>query len=237
MANAVPMLAGVGLLSMSCISSSIASGIMGGSSSSSGDDSSGAGSTSTPTPTPPDPNGKVIKGYSRNGLMAADGGVFKGADMAACRATAKKLGYPGVGHRNSTHPSDPHKNSCFFYQGIETGYAGDEADTIHSIACTDPSKTWAECTKTGGALAGYTGKHLSSQTSTKHPGTSLEECRALAKKWGHPGVGYRTIGHGVGEWQNTCFSYDAIDTAFNGNLGDRAHVSACTDASKTWPNC
>ena len=237
MANAVPMLAGVGLLSMCCISSSIASGIMGGSSSSSGDDSSG---TSSQDPAPirlPDPNGKVIKGYSRNGLMADDGGVFKGADMAACRATAKKLGYPGVGHRNSTHPSDPHKNSCFFYQGIETGYAGDEADTIHSIACTDPSKTWAECTKTGGALAGYTGKHLSSQTSTKHPGTSLEECRALAKEWGHPGVGYRTIGHGVGEWQNTCFSYDAIDTAFNGNLGDRAHVSACTDASKSWPNC
>ena len=237
MANAVPMLAGVGLLSMCCISSSIASGIMGGSSSSSGDDSSG---TSSQDPAPirlPDPNGKVIKGYSRNGLMAADGGVFKGADMAACRATAKKLGYPGVGHRNSTHGSDPHKNSCFFYQGIETGYAGDEADTIHSIACTDPSKTWAECTKTGGALAGYTGKHLSSQTSTKHPGTSLEECRALAKEWGHPGVGYRTIGHGVGEWQNTCFSYDAIDTAFNGNLGDRAHVSACTDASKSWPNC
>ena len=235
MADVVPMLAGVGALSMSCICSSIASGVMG--SNSSGDDSSG---TSTPTPTPirlPDPNGKVIKGYSRNGLMAADGGVFKGADMAACRATAKKLGYPGVGHRNSTHPSDPHKNSCFFYQGIETGYAGDEADTIHSIACTDPSKTWAECTKTGGALAGYTGKHLSSQTSTKHPGSSLEECRALAKEWGHPGVGYRTIGHGVGEWQNTCFSYDAIDTAFNGNLGDRAHVSACTDASKSWPNC
>ena len=214
MANAVPMLAGVGLLSMCCISSSIASGVMG--SSSSGDDSSGAESTSTPIPTPPDPNGKVIKGYSRNGLMADDGGVFKGADMAACRATA---------------------NSCFFNQGIETGYAGDEADTVHSIACTDPSKTWAECTKTGGALAGYTGKHLSAQTSTKHPGTSLEECRALAKEWGHPGVGYRTIGHGVAEWQNTCFSYDAIDTAFNGNLGDRAHVSACTDASKTWPNC
>jgi hypothetical protein len=232
-ADPVAMLAGVGALSMSCICSSLVAGAMGGSNS--GDDSSGAGST--PTPTPPNPNGKVIKGYSRNGLMADDGGVFKGADMAACRATAKKLGYPGVGHRNSTHGSDPHKNSCFFYQGIETGYAGDEADTVHSIACTDPSKTWAECTKTGGALAGYTGKHLSSQTSTKHPGTSLEECRALAKEWGHPGVGYRTIGHGVAEWQNTCFSYDAIDTAFNGNLGDRAHVSACTDASKTWPNC
>lgn len=26
--------------------------------------------------------------------MAADGGVFKGADMAACRATAKNLGIP-----------------------------------------------------------------------------------------------------------------------------------------------
>ena len=235
MANAVPMLAGVGLLSMCCISSSIASGAMGGSSS--GDDSSDAGSTPTPTPTPPDPNGKVIKGYSRSGIMAADGGVFKGADMAACRATAKKLGYPGVGHRNSTHGSEPHKNTCFFYQSIEAGYAGDEADTVHSVACTDPSKTWAECTATGGALAGYTGKHLSAQTSTKHPGTSLEECRALAKEWGHPGVGYRTIGHGVAEWQNTCFSYDAIDTGFSGNLGDRAHVSACTDASKSWPNC
>ena len=116
MANAVPMLAGVGLLSMCCISSSIASGVMGG-----GETVEETASTPTPTPTPPDPNGKVIKGYSRSGLMAADGGVFKGADMAACRATAKKLGYPGVGHRNSTHGSEPHKNTCFFYQSIEAG--------------------------------------------------------------------------------------------------------------------
>ena len=42
MANAVPMLAGVGLLSMCCISSSIAAGVMSG----------GEEKTPTPTPTP-----------------------------------------------------------------------------------------------------------------------------------------------------------------------------------------
>ena len=231
-----PKLIGVIVLMMCCISSSVSFAVSTGGSGE--DDTGGGAGPATPaTPPPPDPNGKVIKGYSRSGLMASDGGVFKGADMAACRATAKKLGYPGVGHRNSTHGSDPHKNTCFFYQSIEADYAGDEADTVHSIACTDPSKTWAECTTTGGALAGYTNNHLSAKTSTNHPGTSLEECRALAKEWGHPGVGYRTIGHGAGEWQNTCFSYDAIDGGFNGNLSDRAHVSACTDASKSWPNC
>ena len=224
------------LMMCCCVGSSVFFAMSAGGS----EDDSGAGGSTGPAPATgpaPDPNGKVIKGYSRNHLLASDGGVFKGADMAACRTIAKKLGLPGVGHRNSTHGDGPHKNSCFFYQAIETGYAGDEADTVHSIACTDPSKTWAECTTTGGALGGYTPNHLSGQTNTKHPGTSLEECRALAKEWGHPGVGYRTIGHGASDWQNTCFSYDAIDSAFVGNTSDGAHVTACTDATKTWPNC
>jgi hypothetical protein len=230
----VPILAGVGLMMVCCSSSSVASLMMGGEEDTGGGAGGGAGSTTLP---PPDPNGKTIKGYSRNDLVDPYGSVFKGADMATCRATAKKLGYPGVGHRNSSHGSDPHKNTCFFYQGIETGYAGDEADTVHSIACTDPSKTWADCTTTGGALAGWTDKHLSTQATTPHPGNSLEECRVLAKEWGHPGVGYRTIGHGSPDWQNTCWSYDAIDTTFNGNLSDGGHVTACTDATKSWPNC
>ena len=65
MSNAVPMLAGIGLLMVCCSSSSVASMLMGGEET----PAAGAGAGST-TPPPPDPNGKVIKGYSRNGLMA-----------------------------------------------------------------------------------------------------------------------------------------------------------------------
>lgn len=188
-------------------------------------------------PKPPDPNGKTLPGYSRAHIMAHDGGIWKGKDMAECRAFAKQLGYPGVGHRNDKHGNAKYKNTCFFYQAIEGNYKGDEKDKVHSIACTDPSNDWQVCSRQGGALAGFTGKHLSPQTKTKHPGNSLEECRALAKKWGHPGVGYRTIGHGSNEWKNTCFSYTKMDNKWGGNLKDKAHVTACTDPTKVWPKC
>ena len=167
-----------------------------------------------------------------------DGGVWKGKDMAECRAHAKILGYPGVGHRNDTHPDNNLKNTCFFYNKIERNdFTGDEKDTVNTVACTDPTLDWKVCSRVGGAVSGHSGKHLSPQTSAKHPGNSLEECRALAKEWGHKGVGYRTIGHGNNEWKNTCFSYTETEKSWTGNREDRAHVSACTDPKKVWPDC
>lgn len=187
---------------------------------------------------PPDPNGRTLPGKSNKFLLMKDGGVWKGKDMAECRAHAKILGYPGVGHRNDTHPNNNLKNTCFFYNKIErTDFTGDEKDTVNTVACTDPTLDWKVCSRVGGAVSGHSGKHLSPQTSVKHPGNSLEECRALAKEWGHKGVGYRTIGHGNNDWKNTCFSYTDIEKSWTGNREDKAHVSACTDPKKTWPSC
>lgn len=187
---------------------------------------------------PPDGNGRTLPGKSNKFLLMEDGGVWKGKDMAECRAHAKNLGYPGVGHRNETHPNDNLKNTCFFYNKIERNdFTGDEKDTVNTVACTDPTLDWKVCSRVGGAVSGHSGKHLSPQTSAKHPGNSLEECRALATEWGHKGVGYRTIGHGSNDWKNTCFSYTNIEESWTGNREDKAHVSACTDPKKTWPDC
>lgn len=53
MSNALPMLAGVGLLSVCCMSSSVAAAMMGGSSDSGG--SGGSGGSPTPPAPPPEP--------------------------------------------------------------------------------------------------------------------------------------------------------------------------------------
>ena len=53
MANVVPMLAGVGALSMSCICSSLVAGAMGGSGGSGGSGDSGGSGGSPPPPPPP----------------------------------------------------------------------------------------------------------------------------------------------------------------------------------------
>jgi hypothetical protein len=187
---------------------------------------------------PPDGNGRTLPGKSTKFLLTTDGGVWKGKDMAECRAHAKNLGYPAVGHRNETHTNDNLKNTCFFYNKIERNdFTGDEKDTVNTVACTDPTLDWKVCSRVGNAISGHSGKHLSPQTSAKHPGNSLEECRALATEWGHKGVGYRTIGHGNNDWKNTCFSYTDIEKSWTGNREDRGHVSACTDPKKTWPDC
>ena len=228
MANAVPMLAGVGLLSMCCISSSIASGVMGGSSS--GDDSSEAGST--PTPTPPDPNGNMLAGYSRNGIVGS--GKQAGTSPSECRALAKKNGFVGVGFRNDTHPTAAYKNTCFFYFNTDSAFTGDEADTVHFTGCTDPSKEWPNC-GSGSALPGYSRNQIIG--SGKTSGTSLDDCRAKAKELGHIGTGFRNETHPDASYKNTCFYYTGIDSGFNGDTNDFVHTTGCTDASKSWPNC
>lgn len=228
MASAVPMLAGVGLLSMCCISSSIASGVMGGSSS--GDDSSGAGST--PTPTPPDPNGNMLAGYSRNGIVGS--GKQAGTSPSECRALAKKNGFVGVGFRNDTHPTAAYKNTCYFYYNTDSAFTGDEADTVHFTGCTDPSKEWPNC-GSGSALPGYSRNQIIG--SGKTAGTSLDDCRAKAKELGHIGTGFRNETHPDASYKNTCFYYTGIDSGFGGDTNDFVHTTGCTDASKSWPNC
>ena len=66
---------------------------------------------------------------------------------------------------------------------------------------------------------------------------SFEACRALANDEGYEAFGYRTNRHpsvtisGFG----SCFYYTDPQrdlTGWVGNLGDKAHMTACTDPSK-----
>ena len=64
---------------------------------------------------------------------------------------------------------------------------------------------------------------------------SLEECRALANDEGYEAFGYRTNRHGNVTTHGSCFYYadpQATLTGWVGNLGDKAHLTACTDPSK-----
>ena len=181
-----------------------------------------------------DKNGKVLKGYIDDNLMAGDRGFYKATSIGACRDIAKKLGYPGFGYRNSTHPEQIYKDTCFFYTDIKKDWTGNDTDTARVSGCTDPSKTWAECSSTGGTIPGWTS---SSFVNARDKGTSITECRSLGKSKGYKGIGFRTSAHPDPTYRNTCYYYSATDSKFKGDFNDNARVSGCTDASKNWPNC
>ena len=74
---------------------------------------------------------------------------------------------------------------------------------------------------------------------TNGPGKvmSLEACRALANDEGYEAFGYRTNRHGsfTDSDGGACFYYldpQAHLTGWVGNLGDKTHMTACTDPSK-----
>ena len=197
--------------------------------------SGGAGAGADPTKSV-DQNGNVLKGYTDHKLMSSDAGLFKGTSISDCRKIAKKYGYPGVGFRTSEHPDPAFKNTCFFYYGMDTGFTGVPDDNAHVTACTDASKKWPSCDLKGASLAGYTATNIV-DPGFSDKASSIEVCRSNAKTAGHLGVGYRTSGHDQDVYKDTCFYYSTPDANFTGNGGDRMHVSACTDATKTWPEC
>jgi Collagen triple helix repeat (20 copies) len=59
---------------------------------------------------------------------------------ASCEKWAKSKKYPMYGYRNSSHQDPAWRNSCFGYTKANP-YAGNPSDTIHSIACTDRTKS------------------------------------------------------------------------------------------------
>ena len=87
----------------------------------------------------------------------------------------------------------------------------------------------------GNMLAGYSGNGIVG--SGKQTGTSPSECRALAKKNGFVGVGFRNDTHPNAAYKNTCYFYYNTDSAFTGDEADTVHFTGCTDPSKEWPNC
>ena len=219
-----------GLLSMCCISSSIAASMMG---SGEEDPEGGGGSAGGGDPPPViDPNGKMLAGYSMNGIVGS--GKQTGTSPSECRALAKKNGFVGVGFRNNTHPNESYKNTCYFYYDTDSAFTGDEADTVHFTGCTDPSKEWPNCGSVS-ALPGHARTDLVS--SNKTAGTSLDDCRAKAKELGHIGTGFRNETHPDASYRNTCFYYTGIDSGFGGDIHDHVHTTGCTDATKSWPNC
>jgi hypothetical protein len=224
----VAMIAGLGM--MVCCSSSVAALMMGG-----GEEDTPALAATTPTgPSAPviDPDGNMLAGFSRNGIVGS--GKQAGTSPSECRALAKKNGFVGVGFRNDTHPNAEYKNTCFFYYNTDSAFTGDEADTVHFTGCTDPSKEWPNC-GSGSALPGHSRNQIIG--SDKTAGTSLDDCRAKAKELGHIGTGFRNETHSDASYRNTCFYYTGIDSGFGGDTNDFVHTTGCTDATKSWPNC
>ena len=77
------------------------------------------------------------------------------------------------------------------------------------------------------------------------PKQTIAQCRAEAASRGYPGIGYRTDAHPSPEWRNTCFFFKNPDGGWSktssfgagrGNDDDKAHVSGCTNPSKSWMN-
>ena len=228
---AVAAIAGVGM--MMCCSSSVAALMMGGDDDSSGGGGGGgAGSSAGPSVPVIDPDGNMLAGWSRNGIVGS--GKQAGTSPSECRALAKKNGFVGVGFRNDTHPNAAYKNTCYFYYDTDSAFTGDEADTVHFTGCTDPSKEWPNC-GSGSALPGYSRNQIIG--SDKTAGTSLDDCRAKAEVLGHIGTGFRNETHPTAAYKNTCFYYTGIDSGFSGDINDFVHTTGCTDATKSWPNC
>jgi len=223
-------LIGAMMLMMCCICSSISSAVSTGGSR---EDDTGGGAGGG---TPPDPEGNMIDGYTTTHLL--DPGPIKANSISECRAIAKKHGYIGTAYRTSDHPNDAFKNSCFFYHAIDSSFNGssESKDVGHKSGCTDPSKTWPNCGTLTNILPGYTPSGLS-DPGPDEKSESLEKCRELAKSKGHKGVGFRGQYHPTDAFKNTCFYYTTTSGDFKGNPADGAHVTACTDATKTWPNC
>src|SRR6056300_1259610 len=220
--------AGVGMMMM-CSSSLAAVMLMNGE-----EDTPAPAATTSAGPTAPviDPDGNMLAGWSRNGIVGS--GKQTGTSPSECRALAKKNGFVGVGFRNDTHPDEAYKNTCYFYYDTDSAFTGDEADTVHFTGCTDPSKEWPNC-GSGSALPGYSRNQIIG--SDKTAGTSLDDCRAKAKELGHIGTGFRNETHPNAAYKNTCFYYTGIDSGFSGDINDFVHTTGCTDATKSWPNC
>ena len=223
--------AGVGMMMM-CCSSSVAAMMMGGEDDTKKDTGAGAGAGATTPVVVVDPDGNMLAGYSRNGIVGS--GKQTGTSPSECRELAKKNGFVGVGFRNDTHPTADYKNTCYFYFNTDSAFTGDEADTVHFTGCTDPSKEWPNC-GSGSALPGYSRNQIIG--SDKTAGTSLDDCRTKAKELGHIGTGFRNDTHPTADYKNTCFYYTGIDSGFSGDTNDFVHTTGCTDATKSWPNC
>ena len=77
------------------------------------------------------------------GFYGADFGEnnMSGQETAeSCLQWAKNKNYPMYGYRNETHPDQPWKKTCFGYTKTNV-YAGNPSDTVHSVGCTDTSKS------------------------------------------------------------------------------------------------
>ena len=217
-----------------CLSSSVASAMsMGGGEN--GDDTSGGGgpTPAAAAPPPPDPEGNMIDGYITSHII--DPGDSVKGTITECRKIAKDHGYIGIGYRTKEHPTDHYKDTCFFYHKVDSGFSGNSADKAHKTGCTDPSKSWPNC-GTPNNLPGYTNAHIIDPGSADKA-ESFDKCRELAKSKGHKGSAFRTQFHPTDHYRKTCFYYSDTATEFSGNPADGAHVSGCTDATKTWPNC
>ena len=88
-------------------------------------------------------SGSALPGYSTNQIIGSD--KTAGTSLDDCRAKAKELGHIGTGFRNDTHPNADYKNTCFYYTGIDSGFGGNVNDFVHTIGCTDATKSWPNC--------------------------------------------------------------------------------------------
>ena len=75
----------------------------------------------------------AVPGYFKNGFSWA-GDQFNVSDPNECKRIAQQKRVAVWGHRNSLHPDNRYKNSCYFYHSGPR-YGGDNNDAIHMIGC------------------------------------------------------------------------------------------------------
>jgi hypothetical protein len=206
------MLAGVGLLSVCCLSSSFMSGAMGG------------------DKTPGDGDGDVIeKEYivvDESHLSEYKGGTVElgaGDSVDACRTLAYEADYPAFGFRKAA-------NNCWAIVDGEATAGKVTPLADHAVGCVERGEdinTGCKTTKTNVIRA----RHYNGVTSFDNiECNSIPTCRAAATAAGANHFGWREKG-GNG-WVVTSPDISSTTPQF---LKD--HTIGCTDPNKRPPNC
>tara|TARA_B100001758_G_scaffold69352_1_gene58234 strand:+ start:987 stop:1649 length:663 start_codon:yes stop_codon:yes gene_type:complete len=220
MANAVAMLAGVGLLSVCCLSSSFMAGAMGG------DETPGDGDGDGDTNTNNDVVEKEYIVVDESHVSPLKGGYVEtgaGNSIEDCRKLAYDKDYPAFGFRKAA-------NTCWaIIDGEDTaGNVKPLAD--HAVGCVERGEdinTGCKTTKTNVIRA----RHYKGVTSFDNiECNSIPTCRAAATAAGANHFGWREK-RGDG-WVVTAPDISSTTPEF---LMD--HTIGCTDSNKRPPNC
>ena len=88
-------------------------------------------------------NNSVVPGWTPHNLITT--GPEEAENIQECRKRAKELDYIGVGFRTTENESMEYKDTCFYYDGINSNFKGNFGDVGAVTGCTDATKSWPDC--------------------------------------------------------------------------------------------